>query len=137
MKYSAAVLALIGATKAGTGYQVHVNIDEDEIERASRAIDRRIYQWGRDNSDTIEPIAMSVKAIVEEYLTRKTSTDNIRAESMITILNAAKTAFYPNPETCDEEAFTTCLVNDESVDILRYGAPDIEDMFELYATDCA
>ena len=105
--------------------------DEDEIERASRAIDRRIYQWGRDNSDTIEPIAMSVKAIVEEYLTRKTSTDNIRAESMITILNAAKTAFYPNPETCDEEAFTTCLINDESVDILRYGAPDIEDMFDL------
>lgn len=137
MKNSVAILALIGATKAGTGYQVHVNIDEAEIERAGRAIDRRIYQWGRDNSRTIEPIAESVKAIVEEYLNRKTSVDNIRAESMITVLNAAKTAFYPNPETCDADAFATCLVNDESVDILRYGSPDIYDLFDLYATDCA
>ena len=53
------------------------------------------------------------------------------------MMTALKTAAYPDPATCDEEAFAQCLVDDETVDLFTYGPPDMYDMFNLFNTACA
>jgi hypothetical protein len=135
MKTSFAVLALIGATQAG--YSVHVNIDENELQRAAGAIGQRVGQWANDNGQHIMPIAGSVKTVTEEWLTKALATEDVRCDAFMRFLNAIKPAVYPNPETCNQDAFAQCLINDDSIDILKYGLPTSGDLIDLFGTQCA
>jgi hypothetical protein len=83
------------------------------------------------------PVGLAAQDIVEEYMTRGHATDNVRADAILTILDAYKQAVYPVPDVCDENAFADCLLADPEFDLFRYGPPMAGEMFELFTTECA
>ena len=135
MKTSAAVIALLGSANAG--YSVHVNIDEKELARAAEDVSDTIDKFVQDNAQDIIPVAQSIQNVAEDHLTRKLSSDNIRVDALVKFMNALKAMAYPDPATCDEEAFAQCLVDDEAVDLFTWGPPTMYDMFQLFDTACA
>ena len=108
MKTSFAVLALLGYVNAAE--TVHISIDQNELARAAQAIAGTAEEYVNDNMDNIQPIALSAQGIVEEFMTRSSAFDDIKADAILNFLGYAKDAFYPNPATCDEVAFADCLV---------------------------
>jgi len=135
MKTTAAVLALIGSTNAT--YTFSVSVDERELQRTAEALGQTAEQWVNDNQDDLMPVGLAAKDIVEEYMVRGHATDNVRADALLTILDAYKQALYPLPEVCDETAFADCILADDSIDIFMYGPPDPMTMFDLFTTECA
>ena len=62
---------------------------------------------------------------------------------MLNILNAGKNMVYPNPATCDQQAFVDCLVGRDRSNTrsaMRQATnrfPDPYYMFQLFDTRCA